>query len=105
MIRQGRPQFIQTLTQAKQESSQTVAQLFDILNEKFRPLHKETTLSLQNYELNRHADETTKEWMYRLRMKATECKYKENDRRLKELFFNDISDDDMKEEIKRVNIS
>ena len=38
-------------------------------------------------------------WIGHLRMKANECGFKEKDRKLKEQFINDISDDDIMTEI------
>ena len=65
---------------------------------KFRQQHNGTILSLQYYKLSRLPEETAEEWMAILRLKATEYKYKENDRYLKEQLINGISDEFMTEE-------
>ena len=43
--------------------------------------------------------ETAEEWIGRLKMKATECMYKEKDRRLKEQFIKGINDKSVTNEI------
>ena len=48
-----------------------------MLNNKFRPQHNETVLSLQYCELSRHENENAEEWIGRLYVMATECKYKD----------------------------
>ena len=48
-------------------------------------------LSLQYCKLKRKSKESAQEWMGRLHNKATDCKYQENDRRLKEQFKNDLN--------------
>ena len=45
--------------------------------------------------LTREQNENVEEWMGCLRIKANECGYKENDRRLKEQFKNGKNDDDI----------
>ena len=70
-----------------------------MLDKKFRPQHNETILSLQYCTLGKQNDMTAEEWVGRLKIKATECKYKENDRRLKEQFINSISNEVITAEI------
>ena len=43
---------------------------------------------------------STEEWMDCLRINASECRYKERDKRLQEQFINGINDDDMTEIIR-----
>ena len=57
----------------EKESCQTVIRLFDMLNEKFRTQHCKLGIQI---------DKAAEEWMGMLCIKATECKYKENYRRL-----------------------
>ena len=45
--------------------------------------------------LYRQDNKNAVEWMSRLRVKGTECKYKVNDRRLNEQFMNGINDEVM----------
>ena len=52
--------------------------------------HKETILLLQYWTLVRQSDKLEEEWMGILRVRVTEWKYKEWDRRLKEQFINGI---------------
>ena len=59
------------ITQIEQETYQVVAELFEILNEKFRLQYDETILSLQYCSLSRQTDETAEEWTGRLGTKAT----------------------------------
>ena len=49
-------------------------------------LHNETIVLLQYFKCVRWSHESAEEWMGRLRVKGTECKCKEQDRRLKEHF-------------------
>ena len=56
-------QHTQTLMQIEKESHQSVKRLFKILNEKFRPQHNDTMLSLHYCMLGRQNDETAEEWM------------------------------------------
>ena len=72
--------------------------LFSVHNEKFRPLHKKTILSLQYCKLSREEKENTKEWMGRL-IKANEHKYKKKDRCLKEKCINSNNDNIITAEI------
>ena len=53
----------------KKEPCQTVANLFEELNEKSRTQHNQTILVLQSCKISRHADETAKVWIGRLRAK------------------------------------
>ena len=48
-----------------------------MLGYKLKPKYNEIVSSLQCRKLVRHSDESVEEWMGRLRVKATECKYKE----------------------------
>ena len=47
----------------------------------------------------RHSDESSEEWMGRLKVKATDCKYKDGGRNLKEQFINGTNDQAMTAEI------
>ena len=55
-----------------------------IQQKKFRLQHNEIILSLQYCNLSKQFTVTAEEWMGRLRVNVLECKYKENDRHLKE---------------------
>ena len=83
--------FIETLIEEEQEASTTIDGLFEILNNKFRPYHKETTLWLQYYKLSRWEMENAEEWMDRLYEIVGECRYKEIDRWLKEQIINGLN--------------
>ena len=50
---------------------------FETLTEKVKHSRNETTLSLTCYKLVRQCNEMAEEWIGDLRVKATECKYKE----------------------------
>ena len=63
------------------------------MGDKFRPQHHETILFLQYCKLIKQSKETAKEWMWRLRIKAVQWNYKQNDRCLKEQFINGIKSD------------
>ena len=56
-------------------------------------------MPLQYFKLLRNLDESTEEWMGRWILKATKCKYKEVDRRLKEQLINGIRKQAMTAEI------
>ena len=81
------------MTQLEKESCQTIARLFKVMDNKFRPQHNGTILSLQYCKLSRQYDEMAKEWIGTFRMKAAKYKYKENEKCLKEQSINDINDD------------
>ena len=83
----------------KHESCQTVNGLFAILNQKLWQQNSKTILSLQYCKLGKQDEETPKDWMGRLRIMMTYCKYKENDTRTKEQFINGINDKVMTAEI------
>ena len=79
-------QVIQTLTEAEHEKCMTSARLLNMLSEKwkkFKPKYNETMLSFQYCKLIREQSENAEEWMGHCRIKANECEYKEEDRRLK----------------------
>ena len=44
-------------------------------------------------------NKNAEDWIGHLRVRANECEYKEEDRRLKEQFINGINDDDLVTEI------
>ena len=73
----------------EQEACKTAEGLFRRFNKKFRPQHNEIILSFQYCKLNRQSVQTEEEWIERLSIKATDWKYKEIDRHLKELFICD----------------
>ena len=64
----------------EQETCQTTAGIFQVLDEKVRLIHNKTILMLQYCKLSRHNHGGAEEWMGRLRMNVAECKYTENDR-------------------------
>ena len=68
---------------------------------KFKPQFNETIKSLQFRKLYRFEDESTEEWMGRLRIAAAECSYKEIDRQLKEQFIHGLNDKAMLDEVVR----
>ena len=79
--------FVQILNEdEKKDASQVQGFFFNKLNEKSRPQHKETILSLQYSILSREEHETAKEWIGWLRIKANECNYKGHDMCVKEQF-------------------
>ena len=73
--------------------------LFKDLEEKFRTQYSETLLCLQYQKHSRHYDETAREWMGRLKMKAMEYKYIENDRQVQSI--SGVNDETMTIEIKK----
>ena len=60
-------QVMATLTQDEQEACNNEKGLFNILNRKSKPQYNETIKSLQFHKLIRQSDESTEEWMGRLR--------------------------------------
>ena len=50
--------------------------LFLNLNEKFKPQHCETILSVLYYRLVRRIDENAEKWMGHLTIKTNKCSYK-----------------------------
>ena len=68
-----------------------------MLSKKFTPQHNETILSLLCCKLLREEKASAEEW--NLKIKANECKYRDGDRRLKEVFINRINDHEMITEI------
>ena len=82
LVRKGL-QLIQTFTSSKKESCKRVEGLFFTLGDKCKLHHIEKILSLQCFKLKRKSKESAQEWMCRSQLKATDCKYKEYDRRLK----------------------
>ena len=94
-------QFIESLTQVKQERCNTVEGLFTKFNNKFKPQLNETIKSLQFHCFSRQTKENAKEWMGRLRLAVVECNYREVDRQLKEQFLQGLNDNDMLTEIIR----
>ena len=87
--------------QVEQEACNEVECLFEILNNKFRLQYNETIKSLQLYKLVKQQNESTEEWMGRLRMATIECSYKEVDRQLKGQFKHRLNDSEMLTEIIR----
>ena len=63
-----------------------------MLREKIKPRYNRTTLSPQYCKLVKNIDVTAKEWMGHFRIKTTDCKYQEDDRRFKEQFINGMND-------------
>ena len=57
---------------------QNATGLFNVLKEKLRLQHNETTPSLQYYILHRKDNESKQEWRRRLCIRATEYNYKEH---------------------------
>ena len=70
--------------------------LFDTTSENLKPQHNETILALQYCKLVWHCNETAEECDGFPKSKATECKYKEKDNRLKQHFINGINDQAVK---------
>ena len=60
---------------------------------KSKPQRNETVPLLQYCKLSRSENYIAKELIDHLRVKAKKCRYKENNRQLKEQFINGISDD------------
>ena len=89
---------MQTLNHGEQEKWKACSRLLEVLSEKSKPLHNETTLSLQ-YSQSVEKKKNANELIDCLRLNANECKYKERGRRLEEHFINRINDDDMLTEI------
>ena len=87
-------QLIATLTQEEQEACNNEKSLFDTLNRKFKPQYNETIKSLQCCKLIRQSNESTEEWMGRLRKAAIECSYTEIDRHLKEQYIHGLNDEE-----------
>ena len=77
---------------SEQEAYEIEMELLIAIGEKFNSQHNETILLLHYLKLVSHSDESAEKWMVRLSVKATECKYKEWDRRLIEQFINGIDD-------------
>ena len=89
--------FLKTLMQNYQEFCQSVMGLFTVLNVKLKPQHNGMTLQL--CKLSKQNDETAEEWMGTLWNKVADCKYKENDRKLKQWIVKSINDEAMTSEI------
>ena len=62
-----------------------------LLSKEFKPQDIETILSLKYCNLIRKQSERAEDYISCLRIKANECKYKKNDRGLKEQFINGIN--------------
>ena len=73
------------------ETYQTVKGLLEIIGEKFKSQHNEACY----WKLVKQYDKREEEQMGCLRVKTTECNYKERDRRQKEQFINGIDDQAM----------
>ena len=65
-------QFLESLTQMKEERCNAMEGLFTTLNIKFKPQYNETLKSLQFHKLGRQTNENTKEWKGRLKI----CSYR-----------------------------
>ena len=74
-------QLIQTFTNPEKEAPKMAGGLFVTLDEKFKQQHNETIWSLQYCKLKRKGLQYAQEWMGRLSIQATECKYQEYERR------------------------
>ena len=72
--------FKETLMLTEQEFCYTVDNFVYTLNNKFHPWHNEMIKSFQSCKLSRQNGENGGEWMERLRIAATECKYNKLDR-------------------------
>ena len=83
MAVERRPAVYTNLTVSESKAHQRVSRLFNAPCGKFKLQYNETILSLQSYKLVRQCDETVGEGMGWLKVKFTQCKYKERDRRLK----------------------
>ena len=66
--------------------------LFGTIAGKFVPQYNKIIPSSEDCKLTNICDETAEDQVGRLMVKATECKYKDNDGRLKEQFINNIND-------------
>ena len=95
MVRQASPITLETIMQIEQEACNEEEGLFEKLNNNFSPQYNETIRSLQFCKLVRQYDESTEEWMGRLRIAAIEYRYKELDGQLKEKFIHELSDSDV----------
>ena len=100
---QGREglQLIATLTQEEQESCNDEKGLFDTIDKQFKPHWNETIKFLQFHELARQSNESTEEWIGRLRATAAECNYQEIDRQLKEQYVHRLNEKEMLAEMIR----
>ena len=65
-------QYLETLTTAEKETSNTLEGLFETLTNKFKPQYNETIKSLQFRKLYRCYNENVGEWMGRLWVAAVE---------------------------------
>ena len=88
----------------EKEACKSAAGLYNVLKEKFRPLHNEITLSLQYRKLHKKENGSVQEWKVGS-IKAAECNYKGHDRWLKEQFNNDIKLRNYRRNYKRANSS
>ena len=68
-------QQLETLSQPAQEAYNNEEYLFETLGNRFKPQYNETIKSLQFHKLVRHHNESIEEWIGRLRITATDCKY------------------------------
>ena len=73
--------------------------MFGTLTDKFKSQYNETGLSMQYSKLHRKDDETSEDWVCRLKVMAANCKYKKKDRHLKEQFINGLNNNGMVVEI------
>ena len=96
---------IYTDTDTNIKSYQTPARIFKALDDKFRLKQHKAILSLQHCKLSRYSNQTVKELTGRLRMKAAECKYKENGKQMEKQLINGIDDHCMTSEIIRDSTS
>ena len=72
---------------------------FTVLHSKFKLWHNRIIPSLQYHRLHKKDNEMAQKWMGRLRLEATECKYKEYDALLTEQSINGLNDNGMVDEI------
>ena len=73
--------------------------LFKVLSENFKTQHNEMILLLQYCELIREQSKSPKEWTDCIRIKASDYKYKEKDKRLKEWLIIGIDNDEVMKKI------
>ena len=88
-------QLIHTLTNTEKDACKSTIGLFDVLKWKFWLQHNEMILSLQYCKLHGKENESTKEWIERLCIKAAKCNYKEHERRFSEQFINSIENEEI----------
>ena len=70
-------QLIETFMKSEKEAYKTAEGLVTTLGKKLKPQHNKIILLLQYYKLKGKSEESSQEWMGRLQIKVTECKYPE----------------------------